>query len=182
MNRATYIAGYVICNNIDQVGIRAMAGALLNRLFLDQPIPYDKFADVVEESQIPLYIVPRRPVIKMTKREYVDAFFRDGTLRLGTFSYYNRFDHEEIGDNTEGSFILVGQHPPTTAFVEISGGFNNYVFCCYSGDADDACIRRFGYDASYRILDVNAFASAIQKRIGAVNYWFSECVYSKDKV
>lgn len=164
------------------MSIQALAGALLNRLSIHKPIPLDKFADVVDESRIPLNIVPERPVIKMAKSEHVEAFFRDGTLRLGTFSYYNEFDHEEIGDRTEGSFILVGQHPPTTAFVEISGGFNYYVFCCYSGDADDACMHRFGYDSSYRIVEVEAFATAIQKRIGAISYRFSECAYSKDKV
>ncbi|MCB0084965.1 MAG: hypothetical protein KDE47_28690 [Caldilineaceae bacterium] len=182
MNRATYISSYLIYNNIDLVAIQAVAGALINRLYLDQPIPYDKFASVVDEAQVLLNVVPTKPVIKMAKAEHVDAFFRDGSLRLGTFSYYNKFDHEEIGDRSEGSFILVGQCPPTTAFVEIGGGFDHYVFCCFCGEADQACLQRFDYDSSFQIVDIEGFATAIQKRLGALSYRFAECVYSRDKV
>ncbi|NJN82366.1 MAG: hypothetical protein HC802_08885 [Caldilineaceae bacterium] len=181
MNRVD-ISSYLIYNNIDSVAIRAVAGALINRLYVDQPIPYDKFASVVDEAQVLLNVVPTKPVIKMAKEEHVDAFFRDGSLRLGTFSYYYTFDHEEIGDHSEGSFILVGHCPPTTAFVEIGGGFDHYVFCCFCGEVDQACLRRFEYDSSFQIVDVEGFAAAIQKRLSALSYRFAECVYSRDKV
>ena len=67
MNRATYISSYLIYNNIDLVAIQAVAGALINRLYLDQPIPYDKFASVVDEAQVLLNVVPTKPVIKMAR-------------------------------------------------------------------------------------------------------------------
>lgn len=182
VHQATYITSYLIYSGINREKIRAISGALINRLYLDQPIPRDKFAEITEESTIPLNIVPDKPVVKMAKRQHVEAFFQNGALRLGTFSYYNHFDHEEIGDTSEGSFVLVGQHTDTTAFAEIAGGFNNYLFCCYGGAPDPECVERFGYDSNFTIVDIEGFASTIGKHIGAVDYRFAQCAYARDKV
>lgn len=47
------------------------------------------------------------PLYKMTKREHAESFFRDGTLRLGTFSDYASEDLHgtSIGDYREGLLI-----------------------------------------------------------------------------
>lgn len=182
MKRASYISTYLLYNRIDDVGIRAVTGALIHGLYIDQPIPREKYADVVREEDVPLNAPPGDPVVKLSREEHVESFFRDGTLRLGNFSYYNAFDHEEIGDTAEGSFILVGKRPSEVAIVEIGGGFNYYVFCCYAGEVSDACRRRFGYDSGFRIIDVEGFAAAVGENIGAQDYWFSRCVYSRHKV
>ena len=39
----------------------------------------------------------------MSKREHVDAFFDRGTLQL---VYFSKSENEEVGDKTEGSFVL----------------------------------------------------------------------------
>lgn len=183
MSPHVHIGSYLVYEELlDDTQIREASGALVHGLPLDQPIPKEKYAETVNEEQIYLNAIPSRPVIKMAKKKDVDSFFLNGTLRLGTFSYYNRFDHEEIGDTTEARFILVGRKPSSTAFTEIAGGFNNYVFCCFSGEVDERCIRRFGYDDSYEIIDVAGFSRAISKKLDATGYCWSECVYSKDKV
>jgi len=184
MKQSVYISNYLIYPDLNEDQIRALSGALLHGLFIDQPIPRDKFAEIVEESEIPLNVTPNGQVVKMAKQEHVDAFFQSGSLRLGTFRYYNKFDHGEIGDTQEGSFILVGRCPPKTAFVEISGGFNYYVFCCFNGELDGECLQRFGYNSGFRITDVAGFSAAIQKQIRAIPTGtnFSRCAYSKDKV
>lgn len=182
MNTSTYLRSYLLCKNIGEESIRAVSGALVNELPLDKPIPRGSYADIIYEEAIPSGKLPAEPVVKMSKAKHVDSFFQIGSLRLGTFSYYNEFDHEEIGDSAEGSFVLVGQNPPTTAFAKMKGGFNNYVFCCYAGEADDACLDRFGYDSGFRISDVESFAEAVGSKIGAKKFWFSKCSYSEDKV
>ncbi|MDZ7843051.1 MAG: hypothetical protein U5R46_19870 [Gammaproteobacteria bacterium] len=182
MNRATYISSYLIYRDVNDEVIRAVSGALLNRLYLDQPIPRDKFAEVVYEEAIPLNGIPTTEVVKMARREHVDAFFRDGSLRLGNFRYYNQYDQEEIGDRQEGSFILVGNCPPTTAFVEIGGGFDNYIYCCFAGEPDPNCLGRFGYDAGMRIRDIAGFTEAVAEKIQSEKHWYSKCAYSRDKV
>ncbi len=144
---STYITSYILYPFISEPQIQAVAGALLHRLFIDKPIPADKVAELVYEEEILLNVIPDQSIIKMAKAEHVNAFFTTGALFLGNFAYYNAFDHEEIGDAAEGSFILVGRNPETTALVEIGGGFENHLFCCYAGEADKDCMRRFGYDA-----------------------------------
>lgn len=179
---ASYISTVLNYRQIDERGIRAVAGALLNRLFLDQPIPEEKFADVVFEDSIQLNCVPPGPIVKLTAAQYVEEFFSTGKLRLGSLRYYGGFDHDEIGDPSEGSFILVGRKPTSTAVVEIAGGFDHYVFCCYTGTPDIECRKRFGYDSEFRIVDPGGFATAIGQSLSVPGFHFASCVYSRHKV
>ena len=39
--------------------IRAIAGALINRLYIDQPIPFDKFADITYEQEFIKKQIPK---------------------------------------------------------------------------------------------------------------------------
>ncbi len=181
MPSSMHFKSYVLYPPLNDVAIRAISGAMLNGLYLDQPIPPDKYADVVRGSEIGVNIVPDRPIIKMARREYVDSFFIDGSLKLGTFSDFNRYDHEEIGDTAEGRFLLVGQNQSATAFAELGGGFDQLAFCCYAGDPDQNCIDRFGYDAAYRINKPVEFARAIMSCVGAIGVSYASCIYSKHK-
>jgi len=176
------LSTYVICKDLDERGVRAISGALCRGLFLDQPIPLEAHADIAYEEEVVLNQVPSKGVTKMARREHVDAFFKNGELFLGNFEFYNRFDHEEIGDASEGAFLLVGHLPPTTAFVEIAEGFSYHVFCCYSGEPDESCIARFGYDSGFRIIDVIGFADAVGKALGCSDQLFGHCIYRRDKV
>ncbi len=177
-----FVKSYLVYDKLEETPIRAIAGALLNNLYIDQEIPSDKYAEIVYEKDIPLNVFPTKPVIKMAKKDHIEAFFRDGTLQLGTFDYYNSFDHEEIGDSAEGSFLLVGCSPSHTAFAEMGGGYNNYVFCCYAGEPDEMGIKRFGYESYFEIVDILGFAKAIQSQIDATKRWYGACAYSTDKV
>ena len=176
-----HFTSYVLYPSLSDVAIRAVSGAMLNGLYLDQPIPANKHADVVQSSEIRAGIIPKQPIIKMAKREHVDAFFSTGSLRLGTLNDFNKHDHAEISDASEGRFLLVGRNQHATAFAELGGGFDQFAFCCYAGDPDPHCIERFGYDDAYRINNPTEFAKAISASIGAIGFSFASCIYSKDK-
>lgn len=182
MNMSTYISSYLRYSNLDERAIKAISGALLNQLYLDKPIPSDKFAEIVYDKDIPVGKLPQEKIVKMAKREHVEKFFDDGTLQLGNFKYFNNFDHNEIGDRSEGGFVLVGRHEREFAFTQIGGGFHYHAFCTYAGDADPDCIKRFGYDSYFTILDVQGFSSAIAETLSSKRNYFSSCVYKKDKV
>ncbi|MCB0534738.1 MAG: hypothetical protein KDD14_21215 [Saprospiraceae bacterium] len=180
---SAYITSYLLYPpNLNDQHIRAISGVLVNGLFIDQPVPYDKFADITYESEFDGEHIPRHRVIKMSKTEYINSFFETGKLQLGTFKYYNQFDNPEIGDKSEGSFIIVGQNEKHTAFAEIGSGFNNYVFCCFDGEPDPEVIERFGYDDYFEIVDINGFSEAISNAINARTIYKSRCIYKKDKV
>jgi len=162
--------------------IRALTGALKNGLFLDQPIPYDKFADITYESEFNGLQLSNKKLIKMSKKEHVDTFFKNGTLQLGTFEYYRNHENEEVKDVEEGSTILVGSNSKNTAVITITGGFDHYVFCCFDGEADQEIIKKFDYDSYFEIIDPEGFQQAISKKMNAVFSKQSRCLYRDDKV
>lgn len=168
--------------NLPELYIRALTGALKNGLFLDQPIPYDKFADITYESEFNGLNKPNSTIIKMMKKQHVDSFFNNGTLQLGTFEYYRNHENDEVKDIEEGSTILVGANSKNTAVVTITGGFDHYAFCCFDGEADQDTIKKFEYDSYFEIVDPVGFQQAISKKLNAVFSMQSRCIYKNDRV
>lgn len=125
--------------------------------------------------------LPKRKVIKMSKKKHIDNFFKDGSIQLGSFKYYHKSDNPEIRDKSEGSFILIGENDQLTMFAKIGGGFNNHVFCCYDGDPDPEIIREFDYDDSFEIVDISGFICAIANSLGATFMRSSRCIYTQQK-
>jgi len=139
-------------------------------------------ADITYAEEFKKMKSPKGRVIKMAKKKHVDSFFNDGILQLGTFKYYKKYENPEIGDNSEGDYIVVGRHPSVTWIFEMEGGLNNYVFCCYDGEPEPKVIERFGYDDCFEITDLEGFSNAIEKSLNAVKCYKSKCLYKKDKV
>jgi len=163
--------------------LRQVAGGILHRDRLDRP-PIDKHAvEITYEHEIHLNQLPRHSVIKLAKREHVDAFFSSGKLRLGTFNYFATLENAEAGDPNEGGLIVARAGPNSTIIADLAGGFDNYVFCAFSGQGKSEEIRsRFGYDASYEIHDVPAFVAAVARSINSEKQTYGLCVYRTHKV
>ena len=179
---ASYITAYLRYSGLDERAISAISGALIHNLSINEPIPPEKHAEVVYDFEIPLDQTPETRVAKMWRKEHVENFFHDGTLQLGNFRHFNKLDHEEIGDTSEGSIVIVGRRGDELGFAKISGGFHYHAFCTYSGDPNPDCIKRFGYDSCFFINDVDGFSGAISKTLQSNHYHYSSCVYRKDKV
>lgn len=163
--------------------LRNLTGRIVNGLMLDQPITEQDLADITYENQIRLNRLPELPVVKMGRAEHVEQFFASGSLQLGTFKYFGKFAHPEIGDKSEGYIVAVAQGPRSTLLAELGGGFNNYVFCCYLGEEGrDFSQASFGYDAGFEIVDVLGFANAIGRALKATRNSFGACVYRRHKV
>jgi hypothetical protein len=173
-NISAYFLDYIVYENISDETACAIAGALT--------IPRDPFPQIVDETDFTLNVCPTFPIIKMSKSAHIDHFFNDGSLRLGSFKYFNEFDHPEIGDPTEGSFILVGKDRHITAFAQIAGGFNYLAFCCFAGELDQSISKEFNYDSAFEIVDIEGFADAVQSVINSTVYLHGECLYSKNRI
>lgn len=139
-------------------------------------------ADVTYEHEFDTLTNPSGPLIKMSQKKYIDSFFSDGTIQLGTLSFYSSLQHKEQGDNSEGSLIIVGQNNKMTAFAEISSGFDNYLFCCYDGIPETSLLSDFGYDSFFIINDPVSFSFEISKKIQCKSSFSSRCIYKRDKV
>jgi hypothetical protein len=176
MEKAKYISGLIVYPNnvVTEDYLKGVPGYLL----------YNKetYVDLTYESEFNGLKEPKSQLIKMSKKEYIDAFFEHGTLKLGTLEYYRTIDDPEQGDNSEGSIIIIGQNSTNTAFAKIGSGFNNYVFCCYDGSPNNEVIEKFGYDDYFIIENPKEFAESIRQLIEANRVIRSQCIYKKDKV
>jgi hypothetical protein len=123
-----------------------------------------------------------KPIVRMAKKKYVDAFFNDGTLRLGTLAYYQLMEQAEMGDPREGWYIICARNSKGTLLSVLEGALHSYVLCCTSGYPSNNLLQGFEHDDSFEIVNRAGFARAIGKKIGALNYASSRCIYSRYKV
>lgn len=135
-------------------------------------------------SQCDLRLNQRPPekILKMARAEHVDAFFKDGTLQLGTIRHYAGSENAEIGDKLEDApIVLIGERIGYTIATAVHGGYDHYVFCTTLGDVDPETSDGFGYDASFEIIDPLGFQSAVAECISSTDFSFGRCVYTPYK-
>jgi len=162
--------------------LRLLCGAIVRDAPFDQPIKTEQFVEPIPETRFELNVVPQEPIIKLSKKKYVDAFFESGELQLGCFNYYRKYDHTEIGDNQEGTATLLAK---TEDFGIIAGkygsGFNQYMFCTYIGIPDRETMENLECDSGFIINDPIGFSNAIAESICAASSTFGRCVYHPHK-
>lgn len=167
--------------NLSDFELQGLCGALVHDTSFDQPLKPWQFVKPVPERCFKLGIVPQAPIIKLRKKEYVEAFFERGELQLGSFDYYNAFDHPEIGDNQEGIVTLVAKSPFGVIGGKYGSGYNQHMFCAFVGEVDQSTMKRFGYDSGFVINDPIGFSKAIAETTRAVSHTFGKCLYRPHK-
>lgn len=170
-----------IDRNLTEVEIRKLCGLYVLGLPNLEDYRYNMEVTPIKESAIQCMAIPDVPILKMTKQQYVDDFFGTGRLQLGSFEYYSRYDHGEIGDREEGEVVLVAEGNNFTAAGKYAGGFDNYLLCTYLGEPDPETLEKFGYDGGFIIKDPERFAMAIQKALGALSHEYANCAYNPHK-
>jgi hypothetical protein len=100
-------------------------------------------------------------------KEYVDAFFESGAIRIGSFDQFSKHSDEARLDGQEGRGMVLHQNNVgvgTSVVGHMSYGASSYVFCG-SSFFSDSVADQFGTDSGSRINDTVAFADAIAHRI-----------------
>jgi hypothetical protein len=97
--------------------------------------------------------------------QYVDSFFKDGSLRLSSFVHFAKHPDEQLRDRGEGigSRFGVGSH----AMISFFGGRGTdcYVLCATMHNTEDVR-RQFGTsDSCIAIDDISNFANAVSLKI-----------------
>lgn len=146
-----------------------------------RPITTQESVKPIPETRFELNVVPSEPIVKLSKKQYVDAFFDRGELRLGSFISFGEYDHAEIGDNQEGIATLLAKTSSGFIGGRYGSGFNQYVFCTSIGNPDHETMEKFGYDSGYTINDPEAFSNAVAESISAAASTFGRCVYHSHK-
>jgi hypothetical protein len=161
--------------------LQSLCGALVHDTLPDQPLKAWQLVKPTPEKRFKLGTVPQDPIIKLGKKEHVDAFFESGALQLGSYAYYNAFDHSEIGDNQEGIVTLLAKTPFGVIGGKYGSGYNQRMFCVSVGDLDRKTMERFGYNSGFVINNPIAFSNAVAKSIGATSHTFGRCLYRPHK-
>jgi hypothetical protein len=119
------------------------------------------------------------------EKEFVDAFFETGALRLSSFERFSQHADEQRLDASEGKGIVAhinAEGEGQTIMARIGQGHNAYVLCAstfYSGNLAEA----FNADSGFRINDIFGFANAVSRYVpGFVVGREGPCLYLQKRV
>lgn len=161
--------------------LQALCGAIIHNVQFDPSANAGKFIKPIPEKRFKLGVVPQEAIVKLGKKEHIKAFFESGALQLGSYNYYNSFDHSEIGDSQEGIVTLLTQIPSGVIGGTYGSGYNQQIFCASIGKPDLETMKKFGYDSGFIIHDPIGFSNAVAKSIGATSHIFGRCLYRPHK-
>lgn len=116
----------------------------------------------------------RTPVVDRTMhREFVDAFFQNGSLRLSSFETFRKHPNEARRDKAEGKAAMKIALPKGTLSAITVNGQESYVLCGSMVEASQSTSH-----AAIRILDTIAFAATVARQIpGFIGGTEGACVY-----
>lgn len=128
----------------------------------------------------------RRPyVYRYMEREFVDLFFKQGILRLSSFSSFSKHKDEERLDTQEGRGIVANiDHTGTgqTFMAAIGQGHDAYVLCGATKHSSELSTA-FSVDSGFRINDTTSFGCAIANTIPRFRGGLEgACIYSEKRV
>jgi len=131
----------------------------------------------------PTWTIVTPQAYRYLNRRWVEDFFRDGSLRLSSFSRFAEHEEEQLRDENEGRAGFVarattGQMKTVTTRIEM--GSEAYVLCGSSYYSKDLAAH-FRRDSYIRIDNTLEFANAVSRHIPG----FSEgmeglCIYEEN--
>lgn len=161
--------------------LHMLCGSIVHDMPFDQPLKPWQFVKPVPEKRFKVGVAPQAPIVKLGKKQHIDAFFRTGALQLGSYDYYNSFDHPEIGDSQEGVVTLLAKTPFGVIGGKYGSGYDQRMLCTFVGHVDRTTMMRFGYDSGFVILDPVNFSKSVADSIGATSSNFGQCLYRQQK-
>jgi hypothetical protein len=111
--------------------------------------------------------------------QFVDAFFKDGSLRLSSFAQFAKHPNEQMQDPHEGRGMRVGVGPNLTLMSHHGRGGDCYVLCGTLNNTSDAK-KLFKADSCFVIDDITSFANAVSTKIPFVGGLEGFAIYQDD--
>jgi hypothetical protein len=112
--------------------------------------------------------------------EYVDSFFRDGSLRLSSFERFAQHPDERLRDKAEDMGVRFGIGTQATIAMVGGRGRDCYVLCATLHNTG-AVREQFGHsDACIAIDNVLGFANAVSLKVPYFAYGFEGPVIYRD--
>lgn len=116
-------------------------------------------------------------VTRYLGKEYVDAFFHDGSLRLSSFEAFRQHADENQGDGREGLPQVESESPNSKGVFLGVVGQECYILCGTVIE-DRTLEASFHSEHGFRILDTIAFARCVAQCVpGFVGGMEGPCMY-----
>ncbi len=98
-------------------------------------------------------------------KEFTDAFFNDGILRLSSFNNFSQHSDEQRNDSLEGYGKIIFKTPDGEEYpFEVRSPLNSYIFCT-STLYCEAIAEDFKTNSGFRINNIIGFVEAVSKNI-----------------
>jgi hypothetical protein len=107
----------------------------------------------------------RPRLYRFLESQYVDAFFKDGSLRLSSFEQFSKHPDEQRRDTQEGFGHRVGFGPNLTISTMHGRGRDCYVMCGTIHNTENARSLFPQYNGCIAIDNITAFAGAVSTKI-----------------
>jgi len=121
------------------------------------------------------------PFVKYVKKDVYEKYIKKGNFQLGTIQYYQKVENPKIRDEYEGfSNLLIPVNQYNLCYTTFSG-FEYLIFCGTLTSNSVAHKDQFG-EVQITIPNINSFANAIQKSIGAKSYVIGRVSYDNLKL
>ncbi len=129
------------------------------------------------------FIQPFIPMVfRYLESQWVDAFFKNGILRLSSFKKFHQHKDEQRGDKKEGSNMIVGLGNENQIFAMTADGLDAFVLST-SLSYNNKMYNDFSVDACFVIEKPLEFMDAIIKvlpEFKGLN--FGPCLYQPEKI
>jgi len=107
----------------------------------------------------------RPRLYRYLEAEYVEAFFKDGSLRLSSFARFAQHPDEQRNDKAEGASTKFGLGSQATIAIVGARGHDCYVLCGTLHNTESVRSQFNQYDACIAIDNVVAFANEVSLKI-----------------
>jgi hypothetical protein len=122
----------------------------------------------------------RPRLYRFLEAQYVEAFFKDGSLRLSSFSQFAKHPDEQRQDAREGAGIRFALGKNLTIATVQGRGRDCYVLCGTLNNIADTRKLFPQYDACLVIDDITSFANAVSTKIPYVGGLEGLAVYQDE--
>jgi hypothetical protein len=124
-------------------------------------------------------------LFRFLESEFVDSFFKDGSLRLSSFANFKKHKDEQRLDVKEGKTMFVhrtNQGGGQTITAWATHGVNAYVLCA-AMRYDKELMKSFNCDSYIRINNSTQFGMAVARHIpGVIAAFEGHCLYQEMKI
>ncbi len=121
------------------------------------------------------------PLVRYIDNKYVEAFFKDGSLRIPSFIQFRKHTDEQRGDLFEGRAFMEINSPNAHHAACMINGQEVYVLSASTIESQKLKEECFKTDSSFRILNSLAFADCISHYIpGFIGGYQGLCFYRDD--